>query len=113
MKKFILVGALLIGSVSQANPVGQQTFYSTYESVLAASVTTLLPSILTQCSIENTCDLMKVLVDAQEDAAVYVATEGEAKSAKLVHALETLRANQESETKILSDIELAQFILSI
>ena len=75
------------------------------------SLVTVFPTLLTQCGGTNQCHTMKLVLDAQEDAAVYVATEGQIVGVKLSQAIEALR--QLPEAQSASDMDLAQSILAI
>jgi Protein of unknown function (DUF2388). len=114
MKKLIFASILLVSSASQASDYGPPPTATTYLTALFASFSTFFPTILTQCSIDNSCDVvLKVVVDAQEDAALYVATDGNVKTVKLEKALEVLRASHTENVESISDMEIAKAILSL
>ena len=54
----------------------------------------------------------KIVLDAREDAASFVASDGQIRSARLEAALAHLRQSNE-QTRVASDMQLARLILSL
>lgn len=102
MKKIILVAALF---------VAQQTYAGAALSLVygALSAGGLM---LTIACVEGKCNPShrKIILDAQDDAANFIMTEGKVRGAFLIEALGLLRS--ENPQSQVSDLDLAQAILN-
>jgi Protein of unknown function (DUF2388). len=112
MKKILISFVLLSGSLSQAGSSGASLTAAAESTLMFSMLGTFSPTLLTDCSIFQDCHSLKIVLDAKEDAALFVATDGKIKAVKLVLALEVLRDHQTQESSI-SDMELAQAILAL
>ncbi|MEK2689844.1 DUF2388 domain-containing protein [Bdellovibrio sp. GT3] len=74
------------------------------------SVSGVLLTSSTACDSSQSCAYKQIIADSKDDAALYVATEGEVKGVKLVRSLELLR-NMAPEVAS-SDMELAYEIIN-
>ena len=119
MKRIVLPLILLASFGAQANDPAQATaapfilsgattYVGGYLTLQAAVVTTAGPFIST---IAISGEQYKVLKAAQEDAAMFVATEGDVRTAQLQNALNLVREIASAFPG--SDIEIAQSILAL
>ncbi|WP_413586267.1 DUF2388 domain-containing protein [Bdellovibrio sp. HCB274] len=74
------------------------------------SVSGVLLTSSTACDSSQSCAYKQIIADSKDDAALYIATEGEMKGVKLVRSLELLR-NLAPEVAS-SDMELAEEIIN-
>ncbi|UYL10126.1 DUF2388 domain-containing protein [Bdellovibrio sp. SKB1291214] len=74
------------------------------------SVSGVLLTSSTACDSSQSCAYKQIIADSKDDAAVYIATEGDVKGVKLVRSLELLR-NLAPEVES-SDMELAEEIIN-
>ena len=109
MKRLVLICAFTLSSIAQANI--QDSSAATYGASLVTMLVTYFPSLTSNCGGTNQCHTWKMIVEAQEDAALFLATEGQIQGVKLTQAIEALRQLPEAEGA--SDMDLAQTILSI
>jgi uncharacterized protein (TIGR02448 family) len=74
------------------------------------SVSGVLLTSSTACDSSQSCAYKQIIADSKDDAAVYIATEGDVKGVKLVRSLELLR-NLAPDLDG-SDMELAEEIIN-
>lgn len=94
--------ALAILAAASAGPVHASSFAGTSAGAGSAS---------SGASSGSTSGNDKVVLQAREDAAGFVATDGRVRGARLEAALRALRAGSE-EARAASDMELARAILA-
>jgi uncharacterized protein (TIGR02448 family) len=66
----------------------------------------------TSASSDSTSSDEKIVLDAREDAASFVATNGQIRSARLESALAQLRQRNQ-QTRVATDMQLARLILAL
>ncbi|MNL23114.1 hypothetical protein D3C87_1444830 [compost metagenome] len=118
MKKLMLVSLMILGSFSaHANEdssmvvgivIGAPT-YAAGGATMAVAGATILGPYLTTLDISG--EGFKILVEAQEDAAAFVASNGDTVGARLVQAMQLLREKTKGMTS--TDMQLAESILAI
>lgn len=102
MKKiFMTMAVLALTSAGQAASLGQTLGVTSLSPVLS-SVSTVCGASIEDC---------RQLAEAKDDAAEFLATNGEVRSAKLQNAFNTLRSVDASLRA--SDLELAEGILAL
>ena len=117
MKKTLLISAVLVltGVTAMAHPYYHEDHYyggpgdNEVASILSAYTGALFLTSASQCSAGPGCAYKEAIVEAKDDAAVFLATDGDQKGVKLTRALELLRQMDSSSTS--SDAKLAQDIL--
>ncbi|MNT00233.1 hypothetical protein D3C72_1346570 [compost metagenome] len=106
--KLTLATAILLAAFSaEAKNYGESTT-GVFNFTLALPLTTSGGVIYTTASFSG--ETQKLILAAKEDAAFYVATEGQAHTARLDSALKSMR--NENPTLQASDLHLAQVILN-
>jgi uncharacterized protein (TIGR02448 family) len=77
-------------------------------SILSAYTGVLMLTSATACGSGDGCAYKQMIVDSKEDAAFYIATDGEEKGVKFIRAVELLRkldpATQSTELEFAEDI---------
>ena len=107
--KLSLAALIIFAAFSaQAKNYGESTT-GVFDFTLALPLSTSGSVIYTAASVSNST--LKLLIAAKEDAAFFIATEGEQRTARLESALNAVHV--ENPTLAASDLDLAQFILSL
>ncbi|MBO9665297.1 MAG: DUF2388 domain-containing protein [Bdellovibrio sp.] len=79
-------------------------------SILSAYTGVLMLTSASMCASDAGCAYKEIIVDSKDDAALYIATEGDVKGVKLSRALELLREMDPATQS--SDLELAEDIIN-
>lgn len=79
-------------------------------SILSAYTGVLMLTSATSCGSGDGCAYKQVIMDSKDDAALYIATEGDEKGVKFVRAVELLRKMDPATQS--SDFELAEDIIN-
>lgn len=112
MKKSLLMALILTATVAQATEISQvysASATSTVDSILAIPLMTTGGVVATSASISG--QTLKLVVEAKEDAAMMIASDGEVRGVALQRALEAVRA--ENPKLQASDLEIAEGILKM
>ncbi|MFV3407840.1 DUF2388 domain-containing protein [Bdellovibrio bacteriovorus] len=112
MKKSVIVALLLSATMAQATEISQvysASVTSTVDSILAIPLMTTGGVVATSASISG--QTLKLVVEAKEDAATMVASDGAIRGVALQKALEAIRA--ENPKLQASDLEIAEGILKM
>jgi len=95
------------------------TLLATAVQALASSFAGTTGGASTNASSDSTSDSSnstsgndKIVLDAREDAASFVASDGQIRSARLEAALAHLR-QRNNQSRVASDMHLARFILTL
>jgi uncharacterized protein (TIGR02448 family) len=107
MTKMILAFALMMSAQAMAQVSSAETTAGLGVSTLAPSVTTICTT--TECAAYNGADA-KIIAAAKDDAAAYVASNGQLQSAALERAFQLVRSTNTNLQ--ISDMDLAQVILT-
>ena len=107
--KLSLVALMMFAAFSaQAKNYGESTT-GVFDFTLALPLSTSGSVIYTAASISNST--LKKIVEAKEDAALFLGTNGEVRTARLISALQAIHA--ENPALAASDLDLAKFIVSL
>lgn len=112
MKKTVIATLLLASTIAQATEISQvysASMTSTVDSLLALPLMTTGGVIMTSAAISG--ETMKLVIEAKEDAATLLASDGAIRGVALQKALEAIRA--ENPQLQASDLEIAEGILKI
>jgi len=106
-KMMLLIATLTTASMANAELLCSQPQNYARCNTLATTELTFTPFIITTAI----SSAFKIIVDAKEDAAAFIATEGEVRTAAFENAVNFVRtANPQAE---VSDFEIASAILSV
>jgi conserverd hypothetical protein len=107
--KLSLVALIIFAAFSAEAKNWGESSTGVFDFTLVLPLSTSGSVIYTAASVSNST--LKQLIAAKEDAAFFLATEGAQRTAKLDSALQAVHA--ENPELVASDLDLAQFILSL
>ena len=107
MKKVVLTTAAILSINATANAYGRAE-YIAEDLMEATSMSTLYPFMLTGFTTFGV--FSKVVAEAKEDINMFVATEGQVRTARFEGALNYIKQN--FDTTNASDLEIAQALIS-
>ncbi|WP_413577259.1 DUF2388 domain-containing protein [Bdellovibrio sp. HCB290] len=109
-KKMVIFTAILTSSTGALALDGKDAAGAVAAATTMAPIWTVAgPFLTTKKAMSN--EQYKVLVDAKDDAAIFLGTDGEVRGVSLQRALELVRTAQPKAA--VSDMEIAEAILAL